>query len=176
MNNNSDNNLIKGEIESKNIKNNNYGISDTICRIIIDKIISKAITQANNNLVYSKINNHCFEFLINCVDIFLSTDFIFYENDQYDNYNSEEYFSSSMHENINDMQLLQIEEPQTPEIDRYHSIKTKIVKSPDIDSNKNILEIDLNKISSKDNNEISLLSRNNRSEKKLNTLKEATEF
>ena len=175
--------VMKRKKSQKKIKKFNYGLSDTICQIIIDKIITNSIVQSRSNYVNSKINNHCFGFVTNCIDTFLSIDFIFHENNhnKYCNNISIKENTSSIANNINN-ELIIIEEPITPEIDRHHTIKTKIVKDPNIitkDQNF-FFQNNLKRFSSKNFNEKETTNTfktiNTRSHKKLMTLKEALEL
>ena len=159
-------------------ENNNFGISDTICQIIINKIITNAISKSINNKIYSKLNEHCFNFILNCIEPFLTTDFIFHENlNQMPNENnSNNLYYSIIPKNIKNT-WVEIYEPLTPDIDRYHSIKTKIVKNIDISNQKkNNSEKELNNVSSKDSVEKTIKSLSKRSGNKLNTLKESLEL
>ena len=113
----SEKNIINEKKITNNQENNNYGIADTICQIIINKIISKVIGQSNNSLIYSKLNKHCFNYMLNFIDSFLSTDFIFYENNN-QNQNKRIFYSTIPQNILNTW--VEIEEPDTPELDRYH--------------------------------------------------------
>ena len=163
---------IKEKTTINNKEINNYGISDTVCHIIINKIISKVISKSNNDVIESKMNKHCFDFILNCIDQFLSTDFIFYENNNQEQDQNKNIYYSTIPQNILNT-WVEIEEPETPEIDRYHYIRTKIVKESDTKKNNN----DAIELVSKENQEKSLAVRSvHRSGNKLNTLKENLEF
>ena len=162
-----------------NNENNNNEYSEIICQMIIKKIISKVISQTNNDKVYSKLNDHCFDFIINSIDPFLSTNFIFHENsNRTNNTISKNFFYSIIPQNtINTW--IEIKEPNLPEFDRYHSNKTKIVKNTEtnnvIQKNNNI-EKESNNTESKNNIENTSNRNLNRIDNKLNTLKEAIEL
>ena len=159
--------------------NNNYGIPDTICQVIINKIISKVVSNSNNDLIYSKINSHCFDFIMNSIDPFLSTDFIFHENhiqtetEMNENQKNNIYFSTIPQDYSNTW--VEIFEPDTPELDRYHSERTKIIKEEKrTDSNKeNEVNNNINLIDNQEKTDNNNLKRN---KNKLNTLKEAIEL
>ena len=158
--------------------NNNFGISDTICHILLKNIISKAIYLARNKMIYYKLNDHCFNFIMNCIEPFLNSEFIFHENDDEDiikENNSEKIFYSLVsHNNLNTW--IEIKEPETGELDRCLSIKTKIIKISDISSkNNSIKEKGIYNDIPKDNKESSMKNFN-RSDNKLKTLKETLEF
>jgi hypothetical protein len=172
----SENDLIKEKKIQKKDKNDNYGISDTICQIIIDKIISNVIVQSRINYIYSKINNHCFGFITNCIDTFLRIDFIFHETNQKNNNISEESISSFSNPEEKDNEIFLIEEPPTPELDRHHTIKTKIVHCPNLSIKNGILRNNLKRYSSKNMNEKTITTKvYTRSHKRLNTLRESFE-
>ena len=161
-------------------ENNNNEYSEMICQMIINKIISKAISQINNDKIYSKLNEHCFDFIINSIEPFLSTNFIFYENSNKKNNNikSNSLFYSIIPQNIINT-WIEIKESNIPEFDRYHSDKIKIVKNIGnnncIQKNNNT-EKELNNIESKNIIE-NISDRNiNRNDNQLNTLKEAIEL
>ena len=165
-----------------NNENNNNEYSEIICQMIINKIISKAISQTNNDKIYSKLNDHCFEFIINSIDPFLSTNFIFYENSNMKNNNkSKRFFYSIIPENIMNT-WIEIKEPNLPEFDRYHSNLIKIVKNFDNNNcvQKNNTNIEKKKESnnteSKNNIDNSLSRNTNLGDKILNTLKESVEL
>ena len=167
----SEKNIINEKKITNNKENNNYGIADTVCQIIINKIISKAIGQSNNNVIYSKLNKHCFNYMLNFIDSFLSTDFIFYENNN-QNQNKKIFYSTIPQNILNTW--VEIEEPDTPELDRYHSINIKIVKDSEITKNN---ENTTDNLVSKEKQEKALITKNiMRSGNKLNTLKENLEF
>ena len=171
--------------KSKNISNannSNYGIPDTICQAIISKIISKVVSSSSNNIIYSKMNSHCFDFIINFIEPLLSIDFIFHENhskiekEMNENQKSNIYLST-IPQNLSNT-WVEIFEPETQVFDRYHSDKTKIVKEEkNIDKNKENKENEVNNIVIKDNLE-KVDNKNNRQRdiKKLNTLKEKIEL
>ena len=173
--------LTTKDNSSKNtfvINNNNYGIPDTICQVIINKIISKVVSNSNNELIYSKINSHCFDFIMNFIDPFLSEDFIFHENQiEIDTEMNEKqknniYFSTIPQNYSNTW--VEIFEPDTPELDRYHSDRTKIIKEEKkTDNNK---ENEVNNIALIDNQEKTDNDNQKRNENKLNTLKETIEL
>ena len=160
------------------IDDNNYGIPDTICQIIINKIISKVVSQSRNNLIYSKINSHCFDFIMNFIDPFLSTDFIFHEhhskndirNSETENQNIDLNFSK-IHQNISNT-WVEIFEPDTPELDRYNPENIKIVK----EEKNNNKGKEANNLVDNDNKEIKPINNKPRRENKLNTLKESLEL
>ena len=165
-----------------NNENNNNEYSEIICQMIINKIISKAISQTNNDKIYSKLNDHCFDFIINSIDPFLSTNFIFYEISNMKNNNkSKRFFYSIIPENITNT-WVEIKEPNLPEFDRYHSNLIKIVKNFDNNNcaqknNTNIeKEKELSNIESKNNIDNSLSRNTNLGDKILNTLKESVEL
>ena len=165
--------IAQNQIEIKN----NYGMSDTICQIIIKNIISEAIYQTKIKSIYSKLNSHCFNFIMNCIEPLLSSDFIFHDDNKQninEKDNSEKIFYSFIpQKNLNTW--IEINEPEVPELDRYLSIKTKIVKNSENSSLKNnIKDNEESNMIQKDNKEIP--NRNiNRIENKLNTLKETLE-
>jgi len=175
---------IKKNTNQKKVNNNNgiknYSISDTICQIILEKIISNAFAQSLNNKINSKINDYCFDFLTNCINSFIKTDFIFYENEKYNNEidNKKLYYSSSPRIKMN--KEINIKEPKMPDYDRYDSVKAKIVK--EIKSNNSYSEISVtNNLSSnyqEQNSEKKKFSKYvvKRSQNKLNTLKESLEY
>ena len=167
----------KNNIKEKKIKNNNnqeknnFGIADTICQMIINKIISKVISQSNNNLIYSELNKHCFHYMLNFIDSFLSTDFIFYENNN-QNQNKMIFYSSIPQKKLNTW--VEIEEPDTPELDRYNSINIKVVKDSDITKNNDNTS---DKLFLRENQENASITKNIISSgNKLNILKENLEF
>ena len=158
----------------------NHSISDTICQMILEKIISNVFSQSLNNKINSKINDYCFDFLSKCINSFIKTDFIFYENEQYNNDKEKQklYYSYSPRTKLN--KEIKIIEPKMPDYDRYDSVKAKIVK--EIKSNNSYSEMSItNNISGnhqEHNSEKKLFSKYvvKRSQNKLNTLKEALEY
>jgi len=176
--------IKRNSTQNKTKKNNetkNYSISDTICQIILEKIISNVFQQSLNNTINSKINDYCFNFLSNCINSFIKTDFIFYENEQYNNDKDKEklyYSSTTPRATVN--KKIEIMEPKMPDYDRYDSVKAKIVKENK--SNNSNSEISItNNISSnyqEQSSEKKLFCKYvvKRSQNKLNTLKEALEF
>ena len=170
---------IKKNTNQNKVNNNNqiknHSIPDTICHIILEKIISNVFSQSLNNKINSKINDYCFDFLSNCINSFIKTDFIFYENGQNNNdkYNQKLYYSSTPKE-------MEIVEPKMPDYDRYDSVKAKIVK--DFKSNNSYSEISItNNISGnyqEHSSEKKLFNKYvvKRSQNKLNTLKETLEY
>ena len=175
--------VMKRKKSQKKLKKFNDGLSDTICQIIVDKIITNSFIQSRSNYINSKINNHCFRFVTNCIDTFLRVDFIYHENNRnkYCNNISIKENTSSINKKINNEEII-IEEPVTPEIDRHHAIKTKIVKDPNININDQnfFFPNNLKRFSSKNVNEKAIANTfniiNTRSHKKLNTLKETLEL
>ena len=172
-------NTTKNKVNNNNeIKN--YSISDTICQIILEKIISNVFAQSFNNKINSKINDYCFNFLSNCINSFIKTDFIFYENEQNNNGkdNQKLYYSSTPRTKVN--KEIVIMEPKMPDYDRYDSVKAKIVK--ETKNNNSYSENSItNSISGnyqEHNSEKKLFSKYavKRSHKKLNTLKETLEY
>lgn len=175
---------IKKNSNSNKVNNNNeirnYSISDTICQIILEKIISNVFSQSLNNKINSKINDYCFDFLSNCINSFIKTDFIFYENEQYNNSKDKQklYYSYAPRTKIN--RDIKIVEPKIPGYDRYDSVKAKIVK--EIKTNNSYSECNItNNLSGnyqEQNSEKKLFSKYTvkRSQNKLNTLKETLEF
>ena len=172
-------NTTKNKVNNNNeIKN--YSISDTICQIILEKIISNVFAQSFNNKINSKINDYCFNFLSNCINSFIKTDFIFYENEQNNNEkdNQKLYYSSTHRTKVN--KEIVIMEPKMPDYDRYDSVKAKIVK--ETKNNNSYSENSItNSISGnyqEHNSEKKLFSKYavKRSHKKLNTLKETLEY
>ena len=172
-------NTTKNKVNNNNeIKN--YSISDTICQIILEKIISNVFAQSFNNKINSKINDYCFNFLSNCINSFIKTDFIFYENEQNNNEKDKQklYYSSTHRTKVN--KEIVIMEPKMPDYDRYDSVKAKIVK--ETKNNNSYSENSItNSISGnyqEHNSEKKLFSKYavKRSHKKLNTLKETLEY
>ena len=172
-------NTTKNKVNNNN-EINNYSISDTICQIILEKIISNVFAQSFNNKINSKINDYCFNFLSNCINSFIKTDFIFYENEQNNNEkdNQKLYYSSTHRTKVN--KEIVIMEPKMPDYDRYDSVKAKIVK--ETKNNNSYSENSItNSISGnyqEHNSEKKLFSKYavKRSHKKLNTLKETLEY
>ena len=66
----------------QNSTNNNQSsdIAETVAMILIDKIISSVVITNKVNETYKTLNDHCFNYLINFINPYLETNFIFYEN------------------------------------------------------------------------------------------------
>ena len=175
---------IKKNTNQNKVYNNNqiknHSISDTICQMILEKMISNVFSQSLNNKINSKINDYCFDFISKCINSFIKTDFIFYENEQYNNDKEKQklYYSYVPRTKMN--KEIKIIEPKMPDYDRYDSVKAKIVK--EIKSNNSYSEMSItNNISGnyqEHNSEKKLFSKYvvKRSQNKLNTLKEALEY
>jgi hypothetical protein len=148
--------------------------------MILEKIISNVFSQSLNNKINSKINDYCFDFLSKCINSFIKTDFIFYENERNNNEkdNQKLYYSSTHRTKVN--KEIVIMEPKMPDYDRYDSVKAKIVK--ETKNNNSYSENSItNSISGnyqEHNSEKKLFSKYavKRSHKKLNTLKETLEY
>ena len=113
-----------------NSTNNNPSsdIAETVAMVLIDKIISTVVITNKVNETYKTLNDHCFNYLINFINPYLETNFIFYENGIEDpEYQKNKiYFDRKPLEKINTWNI--ISEPETNEIDRYENTKTKIMK------------------------------------------------
>ena len=113
-----------------NSTNNNPSsdIAETVAMVLIDKIISTVVITNKVNETYKTLNDHCFNYLINFINPYLETNFIFYENgiEDPDYQKNKIYFDRKPLEKINTWNI--ISEPETNEIDRYENTKTKIMK------------------------------------------------
>ena len=113
-----------------NSTNNNPSsdIAETVAMVLIDKIISTVVITNKVNEIYKTLNDHCFNYLINFINPYLETNFIFYENgiEDPDYQKNKIYFDRKPLEKINTWNI--ISEPETNEIDRYENTKTKIMK------------------------------------------------
>ncbi len=113
-----------------NSTNNNPSsdIAETVAMVLIDKIISTVVITNKVNETYKTFNDHCFNYLINFINPYLETNFIFYENgiEDPDYQKNKIYFDRKPLEKINTWNI--ISEPETNEIDRYENTKTKIMK------------------------------------------------
>ena len=118
----------------------NLVFSESICRIIIDKIIALAIRNSNRNSIYSKINNYCFDFANEKINFLLSSNFLKHENNK--NNDEQNNFFSNIPDNMSNT-WVELNEPNVPEIGRDHISKMKIIKS-------NIQEI--NEVNNENNN------------------------
>ena len=113
-----------------NSTNNNQSsdIAETVAMILIDKIISSVVITNKVNETYKTLNDHCFNYLINFINPYLETNFIFYENgiEDAEYQKNQIYFYRKPLEKINTWDI--IAEPETNEIDRYENTKTKVMK------------------------------------------------
>ena len=125
-------NEISENNEKINLENQNNmqikDIADCIATIIVDKIISDAVINSKINDIYKTMNNHCFKFLTNCINPYLKTRFIFYENGKEDpnQQKKELFFISKPIEKLNTWSILP--EPNSSQIDRCANTKTKLVR------------------------------------------------
>ena len=119
---------------NNNINNINYGIAESISKIIIEKIISNAVILSRNKQINNQLNNYCFQFLTKNINNILNLDHFDYE----DVFNNE----IQSNKNFNNKEIpskintwIEINEPETPISDRFVSLKMKtiIIKKKDDD-------------------------------------------
>ena len=92
----------------------NYQTSESIVKIILDKIINLSIRQSRLNKINTKIKDYCFEFIQNQIEPLFEEIYINYTNS---NKNSNILFWKK--KIPNETKWVEIIEPETPKYDRF---------------------------------------------------------
>ena len=125
---------------------------ESIVGLILNKIISYVIYQTTVKEVYTHMDEKCFNYLKHLITPFLSTEYMYYEDGVEDIKHQKKkfYFKAPIPKRVNTW--VNLDEPETPDIDRYASSTTKIIpcKTDSNDNNKENILIDVNKQESKD--------------------------
>ena len=100
---------------------------ESIANVIINKIISNAINYINVKEVYSHMDDKCFNYITFLLKPYLSVEYIYFEDGIEDiNYQKQKHFYKvPSPERVNTW--VEVQEPGTPEIDRYSFSQSKIV-------------------------------------------------
>ena len=136
LENNENESIIKEEInESKNKNNISFNNNkETIILILIDKIISNVIHEANKNQIYNNLGLFCYDKVKNQLNHLLKTKFFFHDNIQDEN--KGKIFWDYKPEKFDNWVFFK--EPKNPDKDRNNSNMVKIVTYKNIDSVKTI--------------------------------------
>ena len=125
---------------------------ESIVGLILNKIISYVIYQTTVKEVYTHMDEKCFNYLKHLITPFLSTEYMYYEDGVEDIKHQKKkfYFKAPIPKRVNTW--VNLDEPETPDIDRYASSTTKIIpcKTDSNDNNKENILTDVNKQESKD--------------------------
>ena len=100
---------------------------ESIANVIINKIISNVINYINVKEVYSHMDDKCFNYITFLLKPYLSVEYIYFEDGIEDiNYQKQKHFYKvPSPERVNTW--VEVQEPGTPEIDRYSFSQSKIV-------------------------------------------------
>ena len=114
--------LINNErINQEKIEKNNNFLNDTetIILIIIDKIIKNVIHKQDKKKIYNNLDNYCFNYIKNNINLLLKTKFFYHEDGL-----GQKKENILFDHNINKFdKWIKIEEPLIPNIDRNNSNK-----------------------------------------------------
>ena len=155
-------------------------LKETICSLILDTIISKVITTVNTKEIYSNLNEHCFNFMLDKLNPYLKTNFLFHENNEnFSNIPHCILFANILPQKKNTW--VSLPEPGSSKIDRYDFTKSKIINFESeiliiknkISSKNVINQIDENKT---ENNKKVVSQYLFRKDNKLNSMRESLEF
>ena len=103
-------------------------ISESIVTLILDRIISNIIVEARIKETYSKLPEHCYNYLHKLVSTYLKNIFPFHENGT-DNISYQKtiiFFDKIPINKVNKWD--KIKEPPLPELDRHITGKNKVIK------------------------------------------------
>ena len=123
-------------MNKEKISNTNY--YEAIIIIIINQIIKNAINEIRRKELFEKMKNHCFNFLMNNINIYLKSQNFVYDNDLEGN--KGKIFFDFKQEKF-DKELDAISEPLPPEKDRNNSNMIKIINDERLSVNDNIFKL-----------------------------------
>ena len=126
----------------------NYQTSESIVKIILDKIINLSIRQSDINKINNQIKNYCFEFIQNQIEPLFEEKYI-----NYTKTNNKTNIIFWKNKKQEENQWVELKEPDTPRDDRFEGAFTHL---KEIDQKK---KIKINKI--KEGSENELINKNN---------------
>ena len=132
--------FINKKKQDKRIKGETFIDTETIIKILLNKIITKSIFKAQKKEIDEKMKLYCYDYIINNINILLLTNFFAYDNDFNDN-KEKIYYNRKVENHQNDSLILP--EPPNPKKDRNNSnmIQLKIERKEYMSKDKNEKEI-----------------------------------
>ena len=133
-------------------------ISESIVTLILDRIISNIIVEARIKETYSKLPEHCFNYLHTLVSTYLKNNFPFHEKGT-DNISYQKntiFFDKIPLNKVNNWDT--IKEPPLPEFDRHITGKNKVIK---LSKKEEMNLIEKEKKDEKENNKENISNINN---------------
>ena len=114
--------------QNKENKNNTLreikpDISETICQMIIDNLISNSVTIVNIKRIYSNMNQYCFDYMIEKINPYLKANFLYHD----DIISKKNIVLLSTKPPTKSNTWIKIPEPQNPDFDRYDPNNAKFV-------------------------------------------------
>ena len=132
--------FINKKKQDKRIKGETFIDTETIIKIVLNKIITKSIFKAQKKEIDEKMKLYCYDYIINNINTLLLTNSFAYDNDFNDN-KEKIYYNRKVENHQNDSLILP--EPPNPKKDRNNSnmIQLKIERKEYMSKDKNEKEI-----------------------------------